>query len=65
MPTDFILEQLLNLLSRGDESRYRMLAEPNGRSRARFALSELAHIGRMLDHAAAGAPAAERGFHAN
>lgn len=65
MPTDFILEQLLNLLSRGDESRYRMLAEPSGRSRARFALSELAHIGRMLDHAAEGGPAAERGFHAN
>jgi Lon protease-like protein len=65
MPTDFILEQLLNLLSRGDESRYRMLAEPSGRRRAQFALSELAHIGRMLDHAAGRGEPPKRGYNAN
>lgn len=65
MPTDFVVEQLVNLLSRSDEARYRMLAEPSGRSRARFALSELAHIGRMLDHAASRGAAAQRGFTAN
>lgn len=65
VPTDFILEQLLMVLSRGDEARYRMLAEPSGRTRARFALSELAHLSRLIDGAAGRGVAVQRGMSAN
>lgn len=51
VPTDFIVEQLLLMLSRGDELRYQLLAEPSGRVRARYALSELAHLRSLLDGA--------------
>ena len=65
VPTDFILEQLLMMLSRGDDARYRLLEEPSGRIRARFALSELAHLGKLLDGAAVRGAAAQRGVSAN
>lgn len=51
VPTEVIVEQLLPLLARGDEMRYRLLAEPSGRERGRFVLSELAHLGQQLSRA--------------
>ena len=65
VPTAFIVEQLLMLLSRGDELRYRLLAEPSGRVRARFALSELAHLRALLDGAAERGGAVKRGVSQN
>ena len=65
IPTEFILEQLLIMLARGDDARYRLLAEPNGRNRARFALSELAHLRRLLDRAQQAGASGGRGFSAN
>ena len=51
VPTEVIIEQLLPLLARGDDMRYQMLAEPSGRERARFVLSERAHLGQQLSRA--------------
>ncbi|MFM2163781.1 MAG: hypothetical protein RL325_218 [Planctomycetota bacterium] len=65
VPTAFIVEQLLMLLSRGDDLRYRMLAEPSGRVRARFALSELAHLRALLDGASERSGAVRRGVSRN
>lgn len=65
VPTKFIMEQLLFMLARGDAQRYEMLAEPSGRARARFALSELAHLGAMLDHAMERAAPSTRGVSPN
>ena len=66
VPTEVIIEQLLPLLARGDDMRYRMLAEPSGRERARFVLSELAHLDQQLARAASRAPEpALRGVHLN
>jgi len=66
LPTEFIVEQLVAMLAGRDaDARYRMLAEPNGRVRARFALSELAHLQRMVGHAATRSAAGERGVAAN
>jgi hypothetical protein len=53
------------MLARGDDARYRLLAEPNGRNRARFALSELAHLRRLLDRAQQAGASGGRGFSAN
>lgn len=65
IPTEFILEQLLILLARGDDTRYRLLAEPSGRNRARFALSELAYLRRLLDRAKESGAPGGRGFSVN
>ncbi|MEY5032694.1 MAG: hypothetical protein RL354_1725 [Planctomycetota bacterium] len=66
LPTEFIVEQLVAMLAGRDaDVRYRMLAEPNGRVRARFALSELAYLQRMVGHAEARSAAGERGVGAN
>ena len=66
VPTEVIIEQLLPLLARGDDMRYQMLAEPSGRERARFVLSELAHLGQQLSRAVERTPAAAmRGVHPN
>jgi len=65
VPTAFIVEQLLMMLSRGDELRYRLLSEPSGRVRARYALSELAHLRTLLDGAAERTSASERGISRN
>ena len=65
VPTAFIVEQLLMLLSRGDDLRYRMLAEPSGRVRARFALSELAHLRALLDGASERSGSVRRGVSRN
>jgi hypothetical protein len=51
VPTDVLVEQLNDFLSRRDEVRYRLLAEPSGRLRARNALSELRHLSDLLAHA--------------
>jgi predicted polyphosphate/ATP-dependent NAD kinase len=45
------LEQLLPLLARGDDMRYRLLAEASGRERGRFVLSELAYLGVQMSRA--------------
>lgn len=65
VPTEFIVEQLLMMLSRGDDARYQLLAEPSGRTRARFALSELTYLANLLDRAAERAAPAGRGISAN
>jgi hypothetical protein len=66
LPTEFIVEQLVAMLAgRDGDARYRMLAEPNERLRARFALSELAHLQRMVGHAAARSGSCDRGVGAN
>ncbi len=52
VPTDVLVEQLNDFLARRDEVRYRLLAEPSGRVRARNALSELEHLANVLRHAA-------------
>jgi Lon protease-like protein len=66
LPTEFIVEQLVAMLSSRDaDARYRLLAEPNGRVRARFALSELAYLRRMVGHASTRSTDAERGVIAN
>ncbi|RLS24290.1 MAG: hypothetical protein DWH74_03115 [Planctomycetota bacterium] len=65
VPTEFIVEQLLMMLSRGDDARYQLLAEPSGRTRARFALSELNYLANLLDRAAERAAPAGRGISAN
>lgn len=65
VPTEMILEQLLFMLSRGDDARYRLLEEPSGRARARFALSELAHLSKLLDRAADRSAAGARGVSTN
>jgi len=65
VPTAFIVEQLLMLLSRGDSQRYRLLEEPSGRVRARFALSELAHLRALLEGAAERGVASARGVTGN
>jgi len=51
VPTDVLVEQLNDFLARRDEVRYRLLAEPSGRVRARNALSELEHLANVLRHA--------------
>jgi Lon protease-like protein len=66
VPTEVIIEQLLPLLARGDDMRYQLLAEPSGRERARFVLSELAHLGQQLSRAVERTPeSALRGVHIN
>lgn len=66
VPTDILVEQLAAILSRGDEQRYALLAEPSGRARARFVLSELSYLSRVLDRASERTPAsARRGVNAN
>lgn len=66
VPTEVIIEQLLPLLARGDDMRYQLLAEPSGRERARFVLSELAHLGQQLSRAVERTPeTALRGVHLN
>lgn len=66
VPTEVIIEQLLPLLARGDDARYQMLAEPSGRERGRFVLSELAHLGQQLSRAAERTPPSQsRGIHRN
>ena len=66
VPTEVIIEQLLPLLARGDDMRYQLLAEPSGRERARFVLSELAHLGQQLSRAVERTPeTARRGVHLN
>jgi Lon protease-like protein len=66
VPTEVIIEQLLPLLARGDDLRYQMLAEPSGRERARFVLSELAHLGQQLSRAVERTPESTmRGVHIN
>jgi Lon protease-like protein len=51
VPTEVIVEQLLPLLARGDDMRYRLLAEASGRERGRFVLSELAYLGVQMSRA--------------
>ena len=66
VPTEVIIEQLLPMLARGDGARYQLLAEPSGRERARFVLSELAHLGQQLSRAVERTPeSALRGVHLN
>jgi Lon protease-like protein len=66
VPTEVIIEQLLPLLARGDDMRYQLLAEPSGRERARFVLSELAHLGQQLSRAVERGPETKtRGVHLN
>jgi Lon protease-like protein len=66
IPTEVIIEQLLPLLACGDDMRYQMLAEPSGRERARFVLSELAHLGQQLSRAVERTPESPlRGVHIN
>lgn len=66
VPTDVLVEQLNDLLARRDEVRYRLLAEPSGRLRARNALSELSHLADLLAHAAERTePSALRGIFVN
>lgn len=59
VPTDVLVEQLNDMLSRGDECRYGLLAESNGRIRARHMLSELSHLHALLGDAARRTPASE------
>lgn len=59
VPTDVLVEQLNDLLSRGDACRYGLLAEANGRLRARFMLSELHHLATLLGDAARRTPASD------
>lgn len=61
VPTDLVVEQLLFSLARTDDERYAMLAEPSGRARARFLLSELGHLARLLERASRAPEAAARG----
>jgi hypothetical protein len=66
VPTDVLVEQLNDFLSRRDEVRYRLLSEPSGRLRARNALSELSHLSDLLSHAAKRTePSALRGITVN
>ncbi|MEY3025979.1 MAG: hypothetical protein RL136_188 [Planctomycetota bacterium] len=66
LPTDFIVEQITSMLAgRDQELRYRLLADPSSRSRARFALSELRHLQNMLGHAAAREAKGSRGISPN
>ena len=60
VPTDIVIEQLAAILSRGDEQRYALLAEPSARARARFVLSELSHMQRLLERASGRTPAPPR-----
>ncbi len=59
VPTEVLVEQLNDLLSRGDACRYGLLAESNGRLRARFMLSELHHLATLLGDAARRTPASD------
>ena len=66
VPTEVLVEQLSFMLARGDDARYELLAEPSGRVRARFALSELQHLADMLWRASERSPIpAGRGVHSN
>jgi Lon protease-like protein len=66
VPTEVIVEQLLPLLARGDDLRYQLLAEPSGRERGRFVLSELAYLGQQLARAVGRGPGINgRGVHVN
>lgn len=66
IPTDVMVEQLVSMLTRGDDARYAMLSEPSSRQRARFVLSELSHLARLLDAAKGRCPASvARGVHSN
>jgi len=51
VPSEVIMEQLLSMLARDDDTRYALLAEPRCRERARFVLSELSHLGSQLERA--------------
>ncbi|MFM7260944.1 MAG: LON peptidase substrate-binding domain-containing protein, partial [bacterium] len=59
VPTDVLVEQLNDILSRGDDCRYGLLSESNGRLRARFMLSELSHLSTLLGEASRRTPASE------
>ncbi|MBI1303783.1 MAG: hypothetical protein GC172_08345 [Phycisphaera sp.] len=51
VPSEVVVEQLLSMLARDDDTRYGLLAEPRCRERARFVLSELSHLGSQLERA--------------
>ncbi len=55
-PAELLLEQIGSLLANGDDQRYRLLAEPSLRERARFILSELATLDSTTRKAAARTP---------
>jgi Lon protease-like protein len=66
VPTEFVVEQLVSILSRGDTRRYSMLAEPSSRRRSSFVLTELSHLSSLLGGAAnRGAAPSARGLTRN
>jgi Lon protease-like protein len=66
IPTEVLVEQINVMLSRSDDVRYALLAEPSSKARARRALRELTYLRDLIDHAAERtASASQRGVHDN
>ncbi|MSR42006.1 MAG: hypothetical protein EXS10_08940 [Phycisphaerales bacterium] len=66
IPTEMLLEQIGLLLAKCDAERYRLLAEPSLRERARLILTELATLDSTTRKAAARTPpATDRGISLN